>query len=156
LARLRVVLAGIVQGGLAAGDHDQDYRARISAIVRLRHPQAEVVDPEAQRPNRATYDDEQARTAFLEIVADARTADVLVAFLPAASMGAAIEVWEAYRAGVPVVTISPLSQNWTVRICSARVLSDLNAFEAFVDGGGLLELTAEGGAGYSAGEPTSS
>ena len=36
-----------------------------------------------------------------------REIDVLLAFVPEASMGTAIEMWEAYQHGAAVITISP-------------------------------------------------
>jgi hypothetical protein len=46
-------------------------------------------------------------------------------------------MWEAFRAGAPVVTISPMAANWVVRHLSDVVLPDLAAFEEWVAGGGL-------------------
>ena len=37
-----------------------------------------------------------------------------------------------YVAGVPVVTISPLAENWVVRALSRRVYGDLDEFLAAV------------------------
>jgi len=64
--------------------------------------------------------------------------------VPHASMGTAVEMWQAFRAGIPIVTVSPLSANWIVRHLSAVVLPDLAAFEAWAAGGGLARLMAGG------------
>jgi hypothetical protein len=63
--------------------------------------------------------------------------DVLVAYLPSASMGTAIEMWHAYRGHVPVYTISPLVDNWVVQSLSDHVFPDVAAFVTFVVDGGL-------------------
>jgi hypothetical protein len=63
--------------------------------------------------------------------------DVLVAYLPSASMGTAIEMWHAYRGHVPVYTISPLADNWVVQSLSDHVFPDVAAFVTFVVDGGL-------------------
>jgi hypothetical protein len=55
-------------------------------------------------------------------------------------MGTAVEMWRAYEAGVPVLTISPLAENWVVRFLSARIFSDLSQFAEFIADGGLEEL----------------
>ena len=74
------------------------------------------------------------------MAAEAARADVLIAYLPEASMGTAVEMWEAHRAGKPVLTISPLAENWVVRFLSTRVFPSLVAFESFVAEGELEKL----------------
>ena len=69
--------------------------------------------------------------------------DVLVAFVPSASMGTAIEMWEAWRCGRIVLTISPLSHNWVVRFCSHAVYADVEVFAAELAAGRVRELIAE-------------
>jgi hypothetical protein len=54
-----------------------------------------------------------------------------------ASMGTAIEMWEAYRSGVRVFSISHMVANWVVKLLSSRVFPTLEAFEDFVVNGGL-------------------
>jgi hypothetical protein len=68
----------------------------------------------------------------------------VVAYVPQASMGTAIEMWQAYQAGVPLVTISPLAANWVVRHLSDVVLPDLCAFQSWIASGGLDNLTQRG------------
>jgi len=74
----------------------------------------------------------------------AARADVLVAYLPEASMGTALEMVRASDAGVPVVSISPLAENWFIRFLSQRIFSSLAAFEGWVGQGGLAEITNSG------------
>ena len=62
--------------------------------------------------------------------------DLLIAYVPTASMGAALEMYVAHARGVPVVTISPLAENWVVRALSRRVYGDLDGFLAAVEGSG--------------------
>ncbi|MBI5566742.1 MAG: hypothetical protein HY870_17715 [Chloroflexi bacterium] len=50
-------------------------------------------------------------------------------------MGTALEMWEAYHQGRPVITISPLVHNWVVKGLSTRVLADLVEFRTFVESG---------------------
>ncbi len=54
---------------------------------------------------------------------------MLLAFVPEASMGTAIEMWQAYTAGRTVITISPLELNWTVRFLSHEIYATVEAFE---------------------------
>jgi len=62
----------------------------------------------------------------------AAASDLLIAFVPTASMGTALEMYVAHERGVPVVTISPLAENWVVRALSRRVYPDLPDFLAAV------------------------
>jgi hypothetical protein len=60
----------------------------------------------------------------------AAASDLLIAFVPTASMGTALEIYVAHERGVPVVTISSLAENWVVRALSRRVYGDLAEFLA--------------------------
>ncbi len=57
---------------------------------------------------------------------------VLLAVVPQASMGTAIEMWEAHQQGRVVITISPLAHNWVVRFLSDVVYPTYEEFEAAV------------------------
>jgi hypothetical protein len=135
---VQVFIAGIMQGSrLDRYIDDQDYRRTISRAILDRHPDVEIVDPNELHPNGVEYDDEQAKTTLLEMAGLASQADVVVAYAPEASMGTAIEMWEAFRAGVPLVTISPMAANWVVRHLSSAVLPNLDAFCRWVAEGGF-------------------
>ena len=77
----------------------------------------------------------------------ATSADVVVAFVPEASMGTAIEVWQAHQAGRIVLTISPMTENWVIRILSSRNFETFEMFERFVRSGRFAEYVAEHGNG---------
>ena len=62
----------------------------------------------------------------------AAASDLLIAYVPTASMGAALEMYVAHQRGVPVVTISPLAENWVVRALSRWVYPVLDGFLAAV------------------------
>ncbi|MBC7258942.1 MAG: hypothetical protein H5T65_06815 [Chloroflexi bacterium] len=123
-------IAGIIQGSLADGMHEQDYRAEIAAVIRRRFPDARIVDPMALHPNSLGYSDEEARATFFAMIEEARRADVVIAFVPSCSMGTAVEMWEARRAGKPVIAISPLVNNWAVRFLSTRIVGTLEDLDA--------------------------
>jgi hypothetical protein len=57
-------------------------------------------------------------------------------------MGTAIEMWEAWKAGRVVITISPLALNWTIKYCSHVVYPDLESFQAELSSGRLAERIA--------------
>jgi hypothetical protein len=138
---LKVFISGIMQGSrLDRYIDDQGYRDLIAEAILDHHPGAEIVDPNELYPDGVDYDDIRAKATLLALFDLARQADLVVAYVPQASMGSAIEMWQGYQAGASVVTISPLEANWVVRHLSAKVLPDLNAFQAWVAGGGLASL----------------
>ena len=142
---ITVFVGGIMQGSKQEmAVHDQSYRAQIAAVVRRHHPEVEIVDPAQLHPDSVTYGREQAVTTFLDSLNRAAAADILIAYLPQASMGTALEVWRAYDAGKPVFVISPMVNNWMLWATATRILADMDAFSAFVAAGGLAPYL-EGG-----------
>jgi hypothetical protein len=138
---LKVFIGGIMQG--SRKDRyidDQDYRQVIAEAILEVHPGAEIVDPNEIHPDGVEYDDETARRTLLELFGLAGRADLLVAYAPQASMGTAIEMWQAFQSGAPLITISPMTANWVVRHLSTVVLPDLEAFRVWLAGGGLDKL----------------
>jgi hypothetical protein len=134
----RVFIGGIMQGSLPEMEiHGQSYRARIADLVRRHYPGVEIVDPFALHPTSVAYDRAQAVETFLAMLDEAAEADVLIAYLPEASLGTAAEIWRAYTAGKPVYALSPMVHNWMLWATATRILEDWDAFEAFVAEGGL-------------------
>ncbi|HAK97065.1 MAG TPA: hypothetical protein DCM87_19255 [Planctomycetes bacterium] len=138
-----VFIGGVIQGsergdGIAA----QDYRRRIRDVVEASCPRAAVYDPVARHPSSVGYDLERARETFLGHVGLVTRCRAFIAYLPEASMGTAVEMWEAHRAGVPVIAISPMRENWVINLLSSMRCADLAAFEAWVRGGGLAATLA--------------
>ncbi len=128
---MKIFLAGIMQGSLRTSDvHDQSYRSWIISQLRRYLPAAQIYDPWADHQNSLRYDDQQARQVFLHHHELCGKVDLVLAYVPEASMGTAIEMWEAYRHGKLVVTISPLEHNWSVKLLSDRVYP---TWEAFVE-----------------------
>jgi hypothetical protein len=141
---MRFFLAGIMQGShLAAILHNQDYRERLARLLAEHFPEAKVYDPLADHQNSLAYDDELGRRVFLHHAALCGQVDVVLAFVPQASMGTAVEMWEARRHGRIVLTVSPLEHNWTVKYLSHRVYPDVERFEAELAGGEVLRLIEE-------------
>jgi hypothetical protein len=143
---MKVFLAGIIQGSLVEPKiHDQDWREALKNILSRHLPGAGVYCHYSEHPNSITYGLPEIRQTFADGIRRAAECDVLVAFVPSASMGTAIEMHEAARNGAAVLTISPLSANWAIRACSDALFSDVEAFEAFLAAGklqGLLDRKA--------------
>lgn len=138
---MKVFIAGIMQGSRLDRYIDtQDYRRIIAEAILAYYPDWVIVDPNELHPNGVDYDDETAKATLLELAALAGQADLVVAFAPKASMGTAMEMWEGFRSGSPLVTISPMAANWVVRHLSDVVLPDLDAFRSWVAEEGLAGL----------------
>ncbi|HWP29160.1 MAG TPA: hypothetical protein VNM50_06435, partial [Chloroflexota bacterium] len=114
---MRVFLAGIIQGSHRGRElHDQTYRDRLKAILRAYLPEAEVCCPIDLHPSGIDYAPAEQRRAFFSLVETAAQADLLIAYLPEASLGTAIEMWEAYHHGRVVVVITPMRENWVINL----------------------------------------
>ena len=138
---MRFFLAGIMQGShVGAVLHDQDYRTRIQRLVEAHFPRAELYDPRGEHAASLEYDDATGREVFFHHNLLCREIDVLLAFVPEASMGTAIEMWEGYRHGAAVIAISPLRHNWAVKFLSHAIYGDLQEFEAALERGEVAEV----------------
>lgn len=128
---MRVFIGGVMQASIPGkGIVDQSYREAISSAIRARWPEIEVVDPFSIHPNSVDYDDGAARETLFAMVDLAAHSDLVIAYVPVASMGTAMEMFAAYQHGVPVITISPLATNWVVIALSRCVYRDLDSFLA--------------------------
>ncbi len=133
---MRIFIAGIMQGSRRENSIDaQDYRRVISECVQLHLANVEIVDPFALHPNSIGYHDDDARQTLIELANEAGRADAVVAYVPEASMGTALEIWEAYRNQRPIFTISSMIHNWVVKGLSTRVFVSVDEFCAFVASG---------------------
>ncbi len=138
---MKVFIAGIMQG--SRKDRyidDQDYRRIISEILTEHRANVEILDPNELHPNGVDYDDELAKATLLEMANLASKVDLTLAYVPQASMGTALEMWKAFEANVPLVTISPMAANWVIKHLSSVVLPDLNAFRRWAADGGFDKL----------------
>jgi hypothetical protein len=134
-AEVRVFIAGVMQASsLGKGIVDQGYRSAIRAALLARWPDLTVVDPFELHPMSVEYEDAAAAETLFRMIDLASSSDLMIAYAPVASMGTALEMYAAYQQGVPVLTISPMRDNWVVRALSRRVFPDLPSFKAFIAG----------------------
>lgn len=141
---MKIFLAGIMQGShRAAILHEQDYRARLKQLLVSYLPEAEVYDPLEDHGDSINYDDHTGREVFFRHNRMCRSVDVVLAFVPEASMGTAIEMWEAHQNGRAVIAISPLEHNWSIKFCSHEIYPDVAAFEAALADGRVQQLIRE-------------
>jgi len=140
-APMKVFLAGIIQGSLVEPRiHNQDWRGPIKRALRRHLPKAHVYCHYSEHPGSIAYELPDIRATLADGIRRAGRCDLLVAYVPAASMGTAIEMHEAARSGAVVLAITTLAANWVIRAYSDRVFPDVAAFEDFLAGDGLGEL----------------
>lgn len=142
---MKFFLAGIMQGSHVREElYEQDYRSRLKSSIVEALPEAEVYDPLADHGESLEYDEDTGRRVFYHHNRMCRTVDVVVAFVPEASMGTAIEMWEAHEHGrAVVIAISPLKHNWAIKFSSHLMYSSLEEFEAALGSGELLSRIRE-------------
>ncbi len=141
---MRFFLAGIMQGSLTELTlHTQDYRGHLKRLIEAHFPEADVYDPLADHADSIRYDDTTGREVFFGHNFMCREVDVLIAFVPEASMGTAIEMWEAHQHGAAVFTISPMIHNWAVKFLSHEIYATLEACEAAVADGRMRRRITE-------------
>jgi len=130
---MKVFLAGIIQGSLVeAAIHQQDWRELIKAALAQHAPQAEVYCHYSRHPDSIRYDLPKIRSTLAEGNRLAGECDLLIAYVPSASMGTAIEMYEASHNGAVVLTVSPMAANWVLRVYSDRIFPDISALENFL------------------------
>ena len=131
---MKIFIAGIMQGSMKGkGIQGQDYREKIREAIKIQHPGAEIVDPFSLFPDSVEYDDQRAKQVLFKMAAEAGSSDVLIAYLPEASMGTALEMIRAYDNGSTIIGISPMEKNWFIRAVSNKVFSDLDDFGNWIN-----------------------
>ena len=130
---MRIFLAGVIQGSHAGNDiHPQDYRSRLKEVLLEMWPDAKISDPFEGNENSVYYDDEKGKTVFFKSIQTIRECNLMLAYLPEASMGTAIEMWECRKCGVPVWSITPMKTNWVVRFFSDRIFDSIEALSRYL------------------------
>jgi hypothetical protein len=140
-SKLRIFLSGIISGSHTGKEiHQQSYRDELRAIIQECLPSASVLCPWDMHPDALSFTPEMAREALVAEVEAAASSDLIVAYIPQASMGTALEMWEAHKRGVPVLAITPLDHNWVILLTTTRTFPSIADFAAFARSGGLAAL----------------
>lgn len=142
---MQVFLAGIIQGSLQDPTiHGQGWRERVIALLAAHLPEATVYDHFAKHPGGIDYDLPRIRATLAEGNAACAASDVVICWLPEASMGTANEMLLAHEAGRLVLTVTPMAPNWVIRAYSDHIFPDLDALDRFVAQGGIQRALAGG------------
>ncbi|MFP4355322.1 MAG: hypothetical protein ACLFUJ_09380 [Phycisphaerae bacterium] len=138
---MKIFLAGIIQGSMIeAAIHQQDWRGPIREAIETHLSDAEIYCHYSAHPNSIEYGMDDIRRTFTQGVEAAAESDLVICYLPSASMGTAIEMYEAFRRGAIVLTVTPMQANWVVRCYSHRIFPSVVELADFLSGGGLAEL----------------
>ena len=139
---MKFFIAGVMQGSKIGLElHDQNYRERLKTAISQAFPNSSVYDPFERNKDSLFYTPEAGKKVFLAHNKMCGTeVDVLIAFVPVASMGTAIEIWEAWQNGAVVLAISPLVENWAVKFLSDALYPDLETFLQQLDSGEIARL----------------
>lgn len=141
---MKIFLAGIMQGSFREMElHSQEYRTRLKEMLERYVPESEVYDPFAKHTDSVNYSDELGRKVFLGHNYLCREMDVILAFIPEASMGTAVEIWEGNQHGAAVISVTPLKKNWAVKFLSHFIYETLDELETDVRSGRFVELVKE-------------
>jgi hypothetical protein len=143
-AAMKIYISGVMQGSIKGhGIGEQGYRQIISEAVRILHPHAEIYDPFTVFPGAAEFDDQQSKQALFEMADAAASADIVIAYLPEASMGSALEMIRSYDNGKMIISISTLKKNWFIRGVSTKIFHSLDDFCVWVAETNLGDLIVE-------------
>lgn len=138
---MKIFIAGIMQGSIKdKGIQEQDYRKIIRDTVKIHHPDAEIIDPFSLFPDSVEYDDQRSKQVLFAMAEEAESSDIVIAYLPEASMGTALEMIRAYDHGKTVISISPMEKNWFIRAVSSKIFPSLDDFCVWVQQTQLKEL----------------
>jgi hypothetical protein len=148
----RYFLSGVM-GGSGAGKsteigmrmESQDYRSQVRSAILDADPNAVIVDPLQLGAERAAQwvtedgaspwlNDAHVRQMLSEVVAAAAASDVVISYLPTASMGSALELQAAHAANKVVLAVAPanMRSNWVVRSYSSKIFDSIAEVASFL------------------------
>lgn len=145
-------LSGVMQGKKADGDGvegtvNQDYRAEMNSAIKACDASATVVEPwdlvgelckevYAEGTPQSEYfkDDAHVRKAFGIVVEAAAAADVVISYLPEASMGSAVEIHAARQNNRTILAVAPgsMAGNWVVRSYADHTFSSIDELRGWL------------------------
>jgi nucleoside 2-deoxyribosyltransferase len=138
---MKIFFGGIIQGSKQGQDiHSQNYRDRVKSFIVSRYPDIEIFDPVENHENSIEYSDEKAYATFFKHLDIIDNCDLMIAYLPSASMGTAIEMNRAYDRNIPILSISPMTTNWVIRLLAENNFETVEAFEKFITENDIRDL----------------
>lgn len=138
MKQFSIYLAGIIQGSLLGREeHPQDYRLRLKGMLEKHIPGVTIYCPVEAHPNSSDYNYKEGKEVFFDHMLYPEKVDAVVAYVPTASMGTAIELWNGFRVGKILLVISPMSSNWVLKYLATKIFPTIEDFEVFLQNGGM-------------------
>lgn len=138
---MKVFIGGIMQGQRQDDQIDsQTYRVQITQAFQKHASDIGIIDPWALNPDSVNFDADKARNTFITMTRKVQESDLMIAYLPGMSMGTAMEMWEAYNAGIYIVAVTPYIHHWAIRFTANEILPDLETLLADIENGRLPHL----------------
>lgn len=140
--KLKFFIAGIMQGSKTEEAlHCQSYRDELKIALHKEFPDSDIFDPRTGNEQSLFYELSIGKSVFMKHNRMCGTEiDVLVAYIPEASMGTAIEIWEAWKNGAVILIITPLVSNWVVKFLNDAVYPDVSTFLKALEAGEIKKL----------------
>ncbi len=126
---IKIFVSGIVHGSRENEVYPQCYRKRIVDVIEKSWQNAIISCPSIVHSKSSTETLTETVKAFEQQLSLLKKSDIVVAYIPEASMGAAIEIYNASLRGKYVVTITPLQTSRIIKIFSHDIYDSVDSFE---------------------------
>lgn len=142
---MKVYIGGTMRGSVSGDSFvDQNYREEIAEILETHNKDILVFDPledcDVEASNKADF--ETGKKVFFGEIDEVCDCNLLIVYLPEASMGSAIEMWMADERHIPIISITTMKENWTIKFLSNKIFSSMKEFRQAVEKGIVEELLA--------------
>lgn len=164
---MKIFISGIMQGGAKEMKvSDQSYREGITKILLEYYEDAQIIDPldfmvtrfgqkqgelfslfQNLNSQNVIYKESlpiealEVTNAFNEIMDLVISSDILIAFLgEKTSMGTAMEIWQAYKNRIPIITITSLKHNLSILSTSTLICETLDDFKEVISSQDIRKL----------------
>ncbi|MCD4656478.1 MAG: hypothetical protein K8S87_02925 [Planctomycetes bacterium] len=128
-SEIKIFVSGIVHGSRENDVYPQCYRKRIVDVIEKSWQSAIVICPTIVNSKSLTESVTETAKAFEQQLSLLKKSNIVVAYIPEASMGTAIEIYNASMRGKYVVTITPLISNRMIRMFSHDIYDSVDSFE---------------------------
>ena len=126
---IKIYISGILRGSRENEFYPQCYRKRIVDIIQKSWESAVVHCPNIKGAVSDTETLKDTAKEFEQQLSMLKKSNIVVAYIPEASMGCAIEVYNASMRGKYVVTITPMKSNRMIRMFSHEIYDSVDSFE---------------------------
>lgn len=131
--KLSFYLSGTMQGSKKdTSITEQDYRQILREIILKTYPSSEIICPRDLFQNVSPNDTETIKLIIPKCVEVSRNCDIVIAYLPEASMGSAVELWEAHKNSKTVLVITTMRHNAMILSIADKIFNDFSDLDTFL------------------------